>query len=142
MIAKYPERIDVVLAATKSDIGLAGVLHQGFANAVVLYALALAAWGIFLWARGRNPSGGYLGALIFAEGLILLQGLVGIALLVLGHRPHDALHYLYGVVAAVTLPSAYAFGDRGTTPRDSLIFGLAGLFLVGIAIRAFSTGPS
>lgn len=129
-----------ILARSSSDTGLAGILHQGFASVVLIYSGMMAVWGLFLWLRGRNPSGGYLGALILAEGVIVLQGLIGLVLLLLGHRPQDALHYLYGVVALMTLPTAYLYGDRGTERRDSLIFGLAGVFLVGIAIRAMTTG--
>jgi len=50
------------------------------------------------------------------------------------------LHYLYGVLAVITLPSAYFYGDRASERRDSLILGLAGLFLVGVAIRSMTTG--
>jgi hypothetical protein len=133
-----PESFTLTQSTTHS--GFTVTLHQGFANVVLLYSLFMGLWGLVLWARGRPPSGGYLGALILAEGVATLQALIGLALLVLGYRPHEALHYLYGVLAVVTLPSAYAYGNRASERRDSLIFGLAGLFLVGIAIRAFGTG--
>lgn len=138
MIAYLPAR--AILAAAETQKGIVQTLHTGFATVVLLYSLALGLWGLLLWLRGSNPSGGYLGALIIAEGVIILQGLIGLVLLVTGHRPHDALHYLYGVVAAITLPAAYFYGDGGRERRDSLIFGLAGLFLMGIAIRGIGTG--
>ena len=40
----------------------------------------------------------------------------------------------------VTLPTAYFLSSGGTERRDSLIFGLAGIFLIGIAIRGITTG--
>ncbi len=116
-------------------------LHQGFARVVLIYTLLVALWGLFLWARGRNPSGSYLGALILDWGVIALQGVIGIILVIQGFRPGQLLHLLYGVAAFLTLPTAYFWSDTGTTRRDSLIFGLAALFLFGLAIRATMTGP-
>lgn len=120
--------------------GLPLVLHQGFARAFLIYSALMALWGLFLYVTGHNPSGGYLGALVLNEGLALLQGAVGLILRAQGHAPHDALHYLYGIVAVVSLPAAYFLSDEGTTRRDSLYFALASLFLVGVAIRGTVTG--
>lgn len=130
----------VLTTSSTTHDGIAVTLHQGFATVVLLYSLIIGLWGLLLWLRGSNPSGGYLGALVIAEGVAILQGLIGLAVLATGHRPHDALHFLYGIVAAVTLPAAYFYGSGGTERRDSLIFGLAGLFLVGVAIRGMTTG--
>lgn len=126
-----------MLAATDP---LSLTLHQGFARVVLIYSLILALWGLLLYVRRSGPSGGYLGALILAEGIAALQGIIGLVLVVQGHRPADPLHYLYGVVAVLTLPAAYLFSSGGTDRRDSLVFGLAALFLVGIAIRGIATG--
>jgi heme A synthase len=115
-------------------------MHQGFARAVLIYSIVLAAWGLFLYVRGRNPSGGLLGALIILEGLIVLQGVFGLVLLGVGHRPQSGLHYLYGLAALLTLPGAYFMSAGGRERRDSMVFGLAALFLVGVAIRGVTTG--
>lgn len=123
-----------------TDTGFALTLHRGFATVVLIYSATLALWGLFQYLRGANPSGGYLGALIIDEGVMVFQGLVGLALLIGGHRPQDILHYVYGIVAVLTLPIAYTYSNRGHSRRDSLIFGIATLFLVGIAIRGTMTG--
>jgi hypothetical protein len=127
-----------ILAVKQDSLPL--VLHQGFARAFLIYSALMAVWGLFLYVIGRPPTGGYLGALVLDEGLALLQGVVGLILRTQGHAPHDALHYLYGIVAVVSLPAAYYMSDEGTTRRDSLYFGLAGLFLVGVALRGMGTG--
>ncbi len=119
--------------------------HQNWSRVVLIYAIAVALWGIFLFLRKRNPPGGYLGALIIAEGIVLIQGVIGILLVVGGHRPHNGLHFLYGFVAAIALPGAYGFSSLshgGSERRDSLIMGLASLFLFGISIRAITTAGS
>jgi heme A synthase len=100
----------------------------------------MALWGFFLYLRGSNPSPGYLGALILDEAVGVIQGLIGGVLLLQGHRPPDALHFLYGFLAVVALPVAYFLGSGGVDRRDSGIFGLAGLLLVGVAIRGTMTG--
>jgi hypothetical protein len=128
-----------VTAATKQTNVILS-FHKSWALVVLLYSLFLGLWGLFLYVTNRNPSGSFLGALIIAEAVAVLQGIVGIVLLLQGHRPPEALHYLYGIVAVLTLPSAYFLGEGGAVRRDSLLFGLAGLFLVLIAIRAMTTG--
>ncbi len=127
------------ILAVKAD-SFALTLHQGFARAFLAYSALMGVWGIGLFLINRNPSGGYLGALILDEALALLQGAVGLIVRTQGYVPHDALHYLYGIVAVVTLPTAYFMSDEGASRRDSLYFGLAGLFLVGVALRGASTG--
>jgi hypothetical protein len=114
--------------------------HMNWARVVVIYAAIVTVWGLFLWIRGSKPSPGYLGALVIAEGVFIIQGLGGLIALGTGHRPNDGLHYLYGVVLVLTLPVAYFFGNMASERRDSLIFGLATLFLIGIAIRGITTG--
>lgn len=116
------------------------VIHRGFASAVIIYSIFMAIWGLILYFRGAGPSGGYLGALIINEGLVIAQGLVGVLLVLQGHRPHQGLHFLYGIVALLTLPTAYFLSSNDTERRASLIFGLAALFLVAIAIRGITTG--
>lgn len=128
------------LAATTKNQGALAGLHQGFFTVVLIYAGLIALWGLYLYVRGSNPSGGYVGALFIMEGVAALQGIIGLAVLISGHQPHDPLHYVYGVLAVVALPAAYFLSSNATERRDSLIFGLAGLFLIGIAIRAATTG--
>lgn len=125
---------------THASKGLSITLHQGFASVVLLYSAILALWGLFLYVRGANPSGSFTGALIILEGVAVLQSLIGLVLLLQGHRPHDALHYIYGVGAVLTLPVAYSYSDRAHSRRDSLVFALGALVLVGIALRAATTG--
>jgi heme A synthase len=114
--------------------------HTSFSRVVVIYSGVIGAWGLFLFLRSANPSPGYLGALVIAEGVAVLQGIVGLVTRTQTSGPHDGLHYLYGVILVLTLPTAYFLSGGGTQRRDSLIFGLAGLFMLGIGIRGITTG--
>ena len=114
--------------------------HSNFSRVVVIYSAIIALWGLFLFARGANPSPGYLGSLVIAEGVAVVQGILGLVTRTQTSGPHDALHYLYGIVLVITLPSAYFYSSGGKERRDSLIFALAGLFMLGIGIRGITTG--
>jgi heme A synthase len=114
-------------------------LHEFFKNAILIYLTLCAIWGLASAVRGRSMSDSYRTALLIAEGLFVVQAVVGVALLLGGKTPPNPLHYLYGFVGLVVLPSVIGFVGRGKT-RDSLWLGLTCLFLVGIALRAWTTG--
>ena len=116
-------------------------LHQSIARALVLYYAALGIWGVFLGWRKSPISPGYRGALVIGVGLGVVQALVGGSLLLEGARPLDNLHFLYGASVILTLPlvMSYIVDKRISRP---LAFGLASLFMAGLAIRAITTGGS
>ncbi len=115
------------------------ILHQGLFRAGVLITLIVAGWGLVTWLRKQPASGGYRSTLVLTEVLFVLQALVGIGLYVTGRRPHDTLHLLYGVLLIVTLPIAASYTSSHEKRREPLIFGIAGLFMTGLAIRALTT---
>ena len=128
----------MILATTHNSVMV--TLHQNWSRVVLIYTLLVALWALFLWLRGSNPSGGLLGALILDEAVVTIQGILGLILVLQGQRPQQGLHILYGVVSLLVLPAAYLYSEGGTERRDSLVFGLASLFLFGIAIRGIGTG--
>ena len=121
-------------AVTLTDV------HQFWSRVVIIYGVLIALWGFLLVIRRADLSGGFLGSLVIAEGIVAVQAVLGIILLIQGQRPHDALHYLYGFVALVTLPGAYLYTLQGTVRGSSLIIAVACAFLIGISIRAITTG--
>lgn len=108
---------------------------------MLLFLLVLAIWGFWIYVRGPGITGSFWGALAIGEGLIVVEGLVGGILSMLGNVPARGwLHVLYGVVALIGIPAAFAF-TRGRTGRyEALIYALAALFLAGITNRAQTTG--
>ncbi|GAC1325603.1 MAG: hypothetical protein NVS2B16_19390 [Chloroflexota bacterium] len=116
--------------------------HQTWSQVVLIYFFLMALFGLFLFFRHSEPSGQYLGALIIAEGVVVVQGVLGMLLVVQGYRPGNGLHLLYGLVALVSLPAAYLYTRGASVRGSSLIFGLVSLFLFGISIRAITTGGS
>jgi hypothetical protein len=114
-------------------------IHQTLGTVIALYLLICAGWGTFNGIRGRPASDSFRSTLLIAEGLFVLQAVVGMELLGEGKAPAQPLHFLYGVFAVVFLPVVVGYVGRGKK-RESLWFGLATLFLFGIALRAITTG--
>jgi hypothetical protein len=114
-------------------------LHGRIASALVLYYVAVGLWGFFLGLRGSGPTPGFRGAIAIAVIASVLQGALGVIVLVFVRPPADSLHVLYGAALAVAMPLAASLvRDRG--PRgQSVALGFAALFTAGLAIRGIIT---
>jgi heme A synthase len=114
-------------------------LHLRIAFSLVLYYAAVGVWGVFLAVRKSAVTPGYRGALVIGVVLGIVQALIGVALVLVGLRPLDNLHFLYGATVILTLPlvASYIIDKKVSRP---LAFGLASLFMAGLAIRAITTG--
>jgi hypothetical protein len=114
-------------------------LHVLVARAMVLYYLLLGLWGLFLAVRRADFDAAYRGALFIGVGLGVVQLLVGVGLFIVGTRPRDDLHYLYGLSVIVTLPLVHQYlaGRRVAAP---LAYGLGCLFMMGLSLRGITTG--
>ncbi|MCA9991208.1 MAG: hypothetical protein KDE29_09410, partial [Anaerolineales bacterium] len=63
-------------------------IHSILSNTVWMFYLALGLWGLFRAIRKQGVDGGYLGAMVIIQVLVLLQGLMGGYLwLIDGARP-------------------------------------------------------
>jgi hypothetical protein len=76
---------------------------------------------------------------IVAEGAILLQILVGTILVanetVLAKQAGIRFHMFYGFVTFITIGLLYQYRDSMKGRRE-LLYGLGGLFIMGLGIRA------
>jgi hypothetical protein len=138
-------------------------LHIIGGIAVIVANLLAGAWGSFAWLRQR-PSVGFWYLLRVAQATVVIQVLLGAALLLHG-READGLHYLYGVLPLVVslLAEAARAGaaereltgiDFEALPRDRQrlvalaivrretgIMTLSSLLIVFLALRAAGTTP-
>jgi len=105
------------------------------AGAVAVVVAALPA------AAGRTASYRLLDlAILGLIGSTVAAALAGLVLLLLGHRPSEALHFLYAVVALAAMPIArYAMRDRSVS-RMARFVALAGVIVVVALVRLFMTG--
>lgn len=115
-------------------------IHGRVAIAVVLYMLVLGFWGLVSFFRKAGISESYRGALFIGEALTVVQALLGVALLADGRRPPDALHYLYGILVPLIIPFMYSYVRAQPKVRAAIFYGIATLFIVGLAVRAIMTG--
>jgi hypothetical protein len=109
---------------------------------VVVIANALAG----LWALGAH----WLPALrrrqlwwftLAAELTIVAQVVLGVLLVTTEEREAPQFHMFYGFVALASVGIIYSYRQQ-LEPHKYLLYGLGGLFLMGLAIRAMVIGPT
>ena len=92
--------------------------------------LALIAWRVRSW-RGK-----WLWVVtIVAEAMMMLQVLVGVALVASDEYVAPRFHMFYGFLAFLTVGIAYSYRQQMRGRRE-LFYGLVGLFIMGLGIRA------
>lgn len=76
-------------------------------------------------------------ATIVAEGAILLQVLLGVILVSSKEYQAPNFHMFYGYVAFIVVAGLFAYRrEAWLKARSQLVYGAAGLFIMGLAIRA------
>lgn len=115
-------------------------VHAGLANTARLFTLAVGLWALINYVRGRGLTSSYWGALVVGELVLVGQALVGGVLYLQGGRPARSLHLLYGLLVLLVWPGLFAYTEGRDTRREALFYGLASLFLFGLALRAIMTG--
>lgn len=120
-------------------------VHVAAATLLVVLAVVVGAWGI---ARSRtiasdeHPREGrsFAQALQLSHTLVLATGLLGIALMLEGHRSADPLHVrVYGPFMVVAIIAAYGY-RTGDARANLRIFAIASLVIAALGVRAFTTG--
>jgi hypothetical protein len=109
---------------------------------VVVIGNALAggwALGAHRWPALRRPSLWWLTAA--AEIAIAVEVLLGVLLVVREDREAPQFHAFYGFVALASVGIIYSYRHQ-LAGRRYLLYGLGGLFLMGLGIRAMVIGPN
>ena len=117
------------------------MIHERLSITVLLFLLALGLWGLWNFLRGHGVTPSLWGALAIGEGLLVVEALLGTALLLGGSRPgRTAIHILYGIVLIISLPAAFSFTRGRSSRAEAIVYALIALFLAGVTIRAQITG--
>ncbi len=116
------------------------LLHGRFGMVLILYMLVLGIWGVFNFIRGSGVSGSYLGALLIGEIVAIVQTIMGVGLFLSDVQPGRQIHFLYGALYPLIIPFVYTYARSQPPRRANFLYGLATLFLFGLAIRAMGTG--
>jgi hypothetical protein len=79
--------------------------HMWLGIAVLASNALAAGWGAVAWLR-KQPSLAFWPLLRVAQGLVVVQVVLGLLLLASGRRPGDGLHMIYGIsLLVITLVS-------------------------------------
>jgi len=127
------------------------IIELHYLNLFLILALGLITgiWGLILYFRKKTEtiSRPWRIASIITAADGLLQGILGVTLLLLGQKPGTGadlyyLHYVYGGIVALAIPVALTYATGGKKPRrDVLIYSIAALILFAAGFRAWMTGP-
>ena len=116
------------------------LLHTGLFRTGLLITAFIGIWGLVTYFRKQPSSGSFRATLVLTEALFIVQGVVGVLMFANGRRPHDNLHWLYGVLLVIVLPIAMSYVSGRDPRREPLVYGVAALFMAGLTVRAFTTG--
>jgi hypothetical protein len=118
-------------------------VHGRLANTAMIYCILMAAWGLFRFFRKQGVSGGYFGAIVIAEVLLAIQGLLGLILWfgVATYRP-GWVHWLYGIVLLLGAPLVYAYTKGRQERPEMLLYGVAFVIMIALVLRAMVTAAA
>ncbi|MBO9361903.1 MAG: hypothetical protein J7452_06840 [Thermoflexus sp.] len=117
------------------------LLHDRLSQTILFFALICALWGFWRYFRREGVRGDFWGALLILEAVILVQGLLGFVLVWMRLQPvRGGIHFLYGVALALALPLVYVYTRSQDGRREQLIYSIVLAIMVGLALRAISTG--
>jgi hypothetical protein len=109
---------------------------SGFAVAVAVCALIVAAWSFVLAAVNREPQRALLAGLGVVEVLLVAQLIIGIVLLIGGGRPGNLatfLAYLIGELVIIPAGAAWALAERSRS--STVILGIACVAVTVMVLR-------
>lgn len=148
----HSEQQSVCLLRTDSSVALPWQTHMNtifvhtrLANTASWFILILAFWALLQFIRNRPLDGAWMGAAVIAEGLIIVQALLG-AWMYWGQGLSVALergwlHMLYGAVALLSLPASWAyFGGIKDERVRTLAMTATCFWWWGIVVRLSQTG--
>jgi uncharacterized membrane protein YccC len=90
--------------------------------------------------RKLEVNGSFLGAMVIAEILFVLQAVLGLVLVLDGASPGRGVHFIYGTFALVALPGLFAYLKGDDSNQAQWYYAIAILFLFGVSLRAIGTG--
>ena len=115
-------------------------LHADFAWVVVVANAGVGLWAVAAHYREWLRVQALWRATIVAEVTIFLEVALGVALVAIKHYEVAQFHAFYGFVAIATVGIIYSYRQQ-VAPHRYLLYGLGGLFLMGLALRAVSISP-
>jgi hypothetical protein len=115
-------------------------VHARLANTAMIYCILMALWGLWRFFRGQGISGGYFGAVVIAELILAVQGLMGLILWFgAGASRPGWVHWLYGIVLLMGAPVVYAYTKGRQERPEMLLYAVAYIIMIALVLRAMVT---
>ena len=115
-------------------------IHADFAWVVVGTNAAVGAWALAAHWLEQLRSRHLWTATIVAELTIVVQVILGVLLITVDEYEVAQFHAFYGFVALATIGIVYSYRHQ-LREHLYLLYGLGGLFLMGLALRAIAISP-
>jgi hypothetical protein len=115
-------------------------VHADFAWVVVVANGVVGVWALAAHHREQLRVPALWRATVVAEVTIFLEVALGVALVALRDVEVAQFHAFYGFVAIATVGIIYSYRQQ-VAPHRFLLYGLGGLFLMGLALRALTISP-
>lgn len=116
-------------------------VHGLLARVALVLVLVTAAWSAGLAVGGRPVRSLLAVGLVWVVVLVVATGFVGVAGALTVGAPSDPLHIVYGLLATLVLPGAWALARGRAEPRrTALIVAVASIVQVILVVRLFQTG--
>ena len=115
-------------------------LHADVAWVVVGTSALVAVWALLAHRDDRFRNRWLWPATIVAEVVVLAQVGLGVALVAIQHDKVASFHALYGFSAFASVGILYSYRQQ-MKGRLYLLYGLGGLWLMGLALRAITVSP-
>ena len=114
--------------------------HADFAWVVVATNAVVGLWALGAHYDERFRRRALWRATLVAELTIFVEVALGVALVALEDYEVEQFHAFYGFVAIATVGIVYSYRQQ-IAPHKHLLYGLGGLFLMGLALRAITISP-
>lgn len=115
-------------------------LHDRVGHAAPIFMALLGVISLFNYIRGYGVDANVLGVIVIGEIMMIVMAVLGIILLIgLGRLQAIGIHFLYGSLSVLFMPGLWIYTRGETDRRSALIWGLAGFFMMGLALRAITT---
>lgn len=116
-------------------------VHGLLARIVLVLGVMTAGWAAIVVAGRRPVQPALVGGLAWVVILVVATGVVGVAEAAATGAPSDPLHVVYGILAALVLPGAWAIARTRPDPRrTALVAAVASVVQIILVVRLFQTG--
>lgn len=115
-------------------------LHADFAWVVVVTNAGVGLWALVLHTKEPWRTPRLWAATLVAELTIVAEVCLGVALVAIDDHEVAEFHAFYGFVAIATVGILYSYRHQ-LGQHLHLLYGLGGLFLMGLALRAIAISP-